>query len=224
MRPSVRDAFVKFTETFEGSCSWMYCDVKGLVTTGIGNLIDPVGAALPLPWLRPDGSSATPGEIIAAWQAVKAREDLTQHGGGAYRNVSNLRLSEAGIQQVVLAKLLQNDAFLKKRFTDWETWPADAQLATLSMAWAAGPGFNFPKFQRAAFVRDWGACAIECHMDDWSNPGLTPRNLANKKLFQNAAEVGRINAAALKKGTGVDPGQLFYPGSPTQTSETFPGQ
>jgi len=40
----------------------MYVDVKGLVTTGIGNLIDLLSAALELPFHHNDGTPVTPGE------------------------------------------------------------------------------------------------------------------------------------------------------------------
>ena len=46
-------------------------------------------------------------------------------------------------------KLGQMDAYLAKRFPEWEEWPADAQLATLSMAWACGPAFRFPRLEAA---------------------------------------------------------------------------
>ena len=64
MRGAVRAAVLEFTARFEGSLPFMYLDFhhKGdgtldpLVTTGRGNLIDPLGAALRLPWrLRPLG-------------------------------------------------------------------------------------------------------------------------------------------------------------------------
>ena len=49
MRESVRRGFIGFSAPFEGRLHYMYLDVKGLVTTGVGNLIDSVGAAQALP-------------------------------------------------------------------------------------------------------------------------------------------------------------------------------
>jgi hypothetical protein len=52
MQASVRAAWCDFNRSLEGWVSWMYLDVEGLVTTGMGNLIDPVEAAFPLPgWM-----------------------------------------------------------------------------------------------------------------------------------------------------------------------------
>ena len=42
MRPSVFAAFPGFITRFEGRLPFMYLDTKGLVTTGVGNLIDPL--------------------------------------------------------------------------------------------------------------------------------------------------------------------------------------
>lgn len=40
MHPSVRHYFVKFNEPIEARIPYMYLDIKGLVTVGVGNLID----------------------------------------------------------------------------------------------------------------------------------------------------------------------------------------
>lgn len=45
MHQPVIDAFLDFTIPLEGKVSSMYLDVKGLVTTGIGNLVDQIGRA-----------------------------------------------------------------------------------------------------------------------------------------------------------------------------------
>jgi len=40
MHTSIRNYFIKFNEPIEGRVTHMYLDVKGLVTIGVGNLID----------------------------------------------------------------------------------------------------------------------------------------------------------------------------------------
>jgi GH24 family phage-related lysozyme (muramidase) len=57
MFSSVQSAFRSFTEQFEGCVSFMYLDVKGLVTVGIGNLVDPVGVAQALPFRFGSGAN-----------------------------------------------------------------------------------------------------------------------------------------------------------------------
>jgi hypothetical protein len=193
MYPSVRAAILPAFKKLEGYLPFMYLDVKGLVTTGMGNLIDPVGTALNLPWKHTDGSLAAPEEISSAWNTVKSRTDLKMRGGGAFAGLTNIHLDDDGIQQLIDGKLDANESLLMNRFPGYSAWPADAQLALHSMAWAMGPAFNFPKFQAAVnqLVPDFDTCAVESHMNDAGNPGLTPRNAMNYQLFKNAANAIR---------------------------------
>lgn len=216
MRESVRSAFVGFSAAYEGVVPHLYLDVKSLVTTAIGNLVDPIGMALGLPFVRPDGVLATPDEIRAEWELVKARGATTtvqdpdwtddagnvhqgeirtvflhgppnpSSGGMAFRKVTALRLTPAGIEQVVTRKLDEMDRHLRKRFVHYDTWPADAQLATLSMSWACGPAFRFPRLEAALMAGDFKTASEECRIDETGNPGVKPRNLANRTLYENA--------------------------------------
>ena len=191
MYDSVRNIFQAVSTKFEGYVPNMYLDVKGLVTTGMGNLIDSVAAAQALPWYKPDGSRASDAEVGAEWSLVKGMQNLKNIGGGTFGKYTTLRLHDDGIQQLINGKLDQNEAMLVKRFPGYTSWPADAQLALHSMAWAMGAGFNFPKFQAAVngLVPDFRTAAVESHMNDVGNPGLVPRNAANVVLFNNAADV-----------------------------------
>jgi peptidoglycan hydrolase-like protein with peptidoglycan-binding domain len=212
MHASVLKAFEPFSTKFEGFLPYMYLDIKGLVTTGMGNLIDPIGPALGLPWRRSDGSLASQDEIRAAWNAVKARIDLAPKFGQAFAGVTTLRLDNEGIEQLIARKLKENEGYLRTKFPGYDTWPADAQLGLHSMAWAMGPGFKFPAFE-AAVNRDppdFHAAAVASHINEAGNPGLTPRNKANFELFTNAAHV-------LEKG--ADPSTLYWPGDVIAAAE-----
>jgi hypothetical protein len=208
MRASVLQQFSLFSARFEGREPMMYLDTHHpdpLVTTGVGNLIDPMELALNLPWVDAlSGAPASQGEIMTEWSTVKS---LTAHSGGPtsfWGMRAKLRLKPQGIDQLVNSKLLEFEAILKTRpcFNNWENFPADAQLGILSMSWAMGAEFNYPKFCQAASLADWATCAIECYIPDQANPGLRPRNEANIQLFQNAAIVARKN---------LDPSILYYP-------------
>ena len=202
--PSVLAAFQQFSGNFEGNAlPYMYTDVKGLVTTGTGNLIDPIGAALTLPWRRPDGSLASQAEVIAAWTTVKNAWPGVQ--STACASLTNLRLDKAGLDALVAKQLKVNDAYLQQRYPGYSKWPADAQLALHSRTWAAGPGVHSPAFD-AAVNRpkpDFVTAATQIHLNDAGNPGLVPRNAANKQLMLNAAEV---------QAKGASPSTLYYPG------------
>jgi GH24 family phage-related lysozyme (muramidase) len=193
MKQSVSDVFPGFSTRFEGRLSFMYLDKKALVTTGIGNLIDPFSLARGLPW-RPKAEpdrDATPEEIETEWNFVKSDPDgRSQRGGGSFGSITTLELTDQAVDDLVRQKLNQMESFLvgRSEFANFADWPADAQLGLLSMAWAMGPAFKFPNFQAACASQDFRTAADECHMDDSANPGLRPRNVANKQLFLNAAE------------------------------------
>src|SRR6478735_8862 len=101
MWQSVIDAFTDFSVKFEGKVPHLYLDIKNLVTTGVGNLVDPVGAALSLPWVMPDGSRASAAEITAQWHALKARPDLSKLHYRYAAPITTMRLTEDGIAQLV---------------------------------------------------------------------------------------------------------------------------
>lgn len=214
MYESVSDAFTPASKKFEGYLPWMYTDVKGLVTTGMGNLIDPVENALNLPWKHGvGGPAATQQEIMAAWNAVK-HGGMDQAGGGKQSGLSDLRLDDDGIQQVIGQKLTNNESILRKRISNWDTLPANVQLACLLMAWAMGANFAYPHFLAliTSAVPDFRAAADQAYMPDnpqksmdyppTSNPGLRPRNVLVKMLLQQAAD-------QLSSGAALD--QLSQP-------------
>lgn len=202
MRDAVRAAVRGFTDRFESTVPWMYLDVRGLVTVAIGNLIDPLPLAIGLPFLHGDGSPATREEIAAEWGRVKSFQSRASAGGGWFREVTTLHLAADGIARVFQSRLNLNEVYLRRRFAGYDAWPADAQLGVISMAWAEGPAFDFPRFEAAALKQDFSTCSLECHMADATNPGLRPRNLATAVLFANAAAV---------LASGDDPEVLHYP-------------
>ncbi len=214
MRKSVADVFKAFSVRFEGELPFMYLDIKGLVTIGVGNLIDSVAQAQQLPFFFKDEPDhlASPSEIAEDWQRVKDRQDLRLQGGMVFENVAQMRISEETINQLVLQTVTSYETTLKANtpeFADFDDWPADAQLGLLSMGWAMGPGFatagRWPSFRAACASQDWDQAAEQSHMDDTHNPGLRPRNTANFILFTNAARVA--------DGSADDPSgeTLYYP-------------
>jgi GH24 family phage-related lysozyme (muramidase) len=210
MRDSVRNNFIAFSAPFEGRIDYMYLDVKGLVTTGVGNLIDSVAAAQALPWqVGKDGPAATADQVKAEWEMVKSRQDLKNTlADKAFKPITSLRLSEASIDALILAKLDANEPVLKRtpEFSTFDSWPADAQLGLQSMAWGMGAGFamegRWPNFRAAVAAGNWTSAAANCDMSTTGNPGVIPRNAANRQLFTNAQRV--INE-------GLDPDVLLYP-------------
>lgn len=189
MRESVRSRFVEFTSPMEGVVGHMYLDVKGLVTTAIGNLIDPMQIAMTLPWTHFDGTFASRSEIASEWMRVKSDPVAAKRGHRYTEGITQLRLTPAGIDLVVSKKLEQMGQYLTSRFPDFEEWNACAQLATLSMSWACGPAFRFPALDQCLRARDFDGAAVHCTINETGNPGVKPRNVAMRILYRNAARV-----------------------------------
>ncbi|MFJ7969543.1 peptidoglycan-binding protein [Streptomyces sp. NPDC096324] len=201
MHQSVWDAFLPFSAPLEGRVQFMYLDVKSLVSTGVGNLLDaddpqqfgsnpkPLPDIYTLDWY--DKGTLEPvsrGEILQEFKTVKFSN--TSHATiGAKEAITRLRISNASIDDLVRSKLSQFEQYLLGRtdFEDLEEWPADAQLGLFSMAWALGPAFAFPKFQAAAPQQDWLTMARESKMTETGNPGVIPRNVRNGLLFTLAS-------------------------------------
>ena len=217
MFPAVQSGFPTFSTKFEGRVPFMYLDVLGLVTVGVGNLVDPVLAAQALPFrfknrpgIAAPGSTATADQIAAEWQALKNDPSLKTRGYKACEPITQLELSDDAIDSLIIDRLTKNESFLKRQrwFQDFDTWPADAQLGLLSMAWAmgpAGPG-TFPSFRVACQRLDFNTAAAQCKMNEAGNPGVVPRNQANFTLFSNAATV----VAGAAQG-GLQRSNLYYP-------------
>jgi hypothetical protein len=159
----------------------------------MGNKIDPAIDALGLPWmLLPSRRLATNDEILAAWGAVKHDPECARRGWSyaLALPVNNIRLSEEAIESLIQGRLDVNDAALRKRFTLFEEWPADAQLAAHSMVWAMGfDGLirKFPKCCAALGKQDFVRAAAECKMVPEVGT-LVIRNKLNFTLLHNAAD------------------------------------
>ncbi len=211
MRDVVREAFVPLTIAFEGGyIGWMFPDVKGLVSTGFGLLLDPVAMALGLPWRRSDGSLATREEVVADFYNVKNHPNAARLGHKSVEKVAKLRLDREGLFQAFQGKLNSNERVLRKGFPNYDEWPADAELAIHSQSWAVGPAFYnpgagrnyWPRLTAAIREKDWRLAATECFLkEEKTISGLRPRNRANALLFNNAAIVAAM----------LDPDKLYYP-------------
>lgn len=122
-------------------------------------------------------------------------------GGEAFPDLAAPGLSPEHLERLVLAKLDDVEARIAERFPNWETWPADAQLAMLSLAWVAGASFGSPRMDAACRSLAFDSVANECRITDES-PMTERRNAANRTLFRNAGHVVRAR---------LDPSVLYYP-------------
>lgn len=201
-----REQYHAFSTPLEGRVLSPYVDVKGLVTVGVGNLIDPISLAERLPWTLTDGSKADLAQVRADWHLLK---DAAGHYSKLHWKyaaaATKIRLTDEAVDALVDRQLDANEAIIKKRFPAWDTFPADAQLAIMSIAWAVGAGFyqKFGNLARCIDAQDWEGCVASCKIREEGNPGVVPRNAKNRFCFHNAA---------LVKTYGVDPSVLYWPG------------
>jgi GH24 family phage-related lysozyme (muramidase) len=218
MQPAVTQIFISFTNKFEGTINYMYLDIKGGLTTGIGNLIDSVAAAQALPWLvNGSNAAASAAQVATEWNKVKNAPGAA--AGGARVTAppfTMLHLAPDAIQTLVTNKLNANAAAVKQNasFASFDQWPADAQLGVMSMMWALGGFSAFPTFAKACAAQDWATAAQQCHLQDSNNPGVAPRNQADVLLFTNAAAV---------KAQKLDYSKLYWPNAaPAAAPSTSP--
>jgi GH24 family phage-related lysozyme (muramidase) len=209
IQPAVLAAWVKYNQPFEGVEKFLYTDAIGLVTTGMGNLVDssqsgssnPWAPALQLPWKNPDGSLSSGGDVIAAWQTVKNAWPAVQSTNCAH--LTTIRLDDAGVQQAVSVALKADAQILSGYFKNWMTMPADAQMGILSMAWAMGAGFPRTFTTFTADI-DAGRYAAAAAQSGFQGVGVSGRIAADKLCFENAQAVVDL---------GLDPTALYWPNS-----------
>lgn len=207
MHTSVKNYFIKLNEPIEGRVPYMYLDIKGLVTIGIGNIIDVENGSLDkildevkkLPFVFKKGEpkadqKANATEIEAEWNAVKKHQEWVKGKLANFEVFTKLRLDNTYINALAMTKLrkMERELLSCPSYKDFQHWPADAQLGLLSMAWALGmPKLKtgWPDFRAACEKQDFTTAASECHILTVDNPGVIPRNTHNKRLFNNAAAV-----------------------------------
>lgn len=187
MHPTVRQQWYNLNAPIEGATPFLYLDTKGLVTTALGLMLPNIAAAEKLPWVNPDGTPATPEAIDAAFRTVHAMP--AGRTASYYASATTIRLTQGAMEASALATLDEYAGDLAGRFPPFGDWPAAAQFATCSMAWALGPWFHWQHWQAAVEAQDWATAAIECV---FAHPVGTQvqRQRMNVAMFQFAAAGG----------------------------------
>lgn len=199
------EQYHQFSAPLEGRVPYMYCDVLGLITTGVGNLINTLPQAKALPWLLADGTQADMADVAADWNKLHdGAQYYAKRAWHVYAKTMRCHLSEQAIDDLCKRQLAANEAIVRKRFPAYDSFPADAQLAIMSMAWAVGAGFasKFPNLSACIDRQDWAGCVASCKIREEGNPGVVPRNAKNRFCFHNAA---------LVKAHALDPDTLHWP-------------
>jgi GH24 family phage-related lysozyme (muramidase) len=179
---------IQYLRKHEGVVNYMYLDVVGLVTIGVGFLLPNAASAQALALVRRDaGAPATDDEKRADWEAVHAqpKAELAAH----YRPFTFLDLPDSAIDGELTTRI---DGFVKNlqsRFPRFEEFPDAAQIGIIDMVYSLGPAGlfrGFPKFCSAVDHQDWPACAREGVRGNVSQA----RNDELQQLFLEAAAAG----------------------------------
>lgn len=193
-----------FAHDLEGRVPFMYLDDArpiGLVSCGLGNLIDPLYVALALPWNRAaDGSPAPREDVVRVWTRVKGMQaNKAKHLD--LRSDKSLVLSDDMIDLLVQRRLESNHAILRRRWPGIDTWPLDAELFAHSWAWAVGANSAYPRMTEHLRARRFAAAATEATINPQIGT-IVKRNARNQVLLANADRVERH---------GLDRDVLFWP-------------
>jgi GH24 family phage-related lysozyme (muramidase) len=171
MRDSVVEIFPKFTAPLEGCVLWPYQDVLGLVTIGYGCLIEPEALAAAVQgWVGSPSLAA----IATEWNKVNALPKALHFN--RYKDSCSLRLTQDGVDVLLQQRVQLFEGTLRHYFPAWDSFPADAQLAIMAMAWACGAGFpkTFTNFAGFVLKRDWANAARCAKISEQGNPGRSP--------------------------------------------------
>lgn len=224
MHPKLLDEFPEWTGKYEAVVPYMYLDVKGIVTFGIGHAAFSSDTVANLPWYHKGTDvRATEAQIRNEWASVRDNKMLAKHGifNGHAANFTRLRMKIEDVYEDARNVMRHNHAVMLKQYPDMESWPLDAQMATHSMAWACGPAFGLPGPNRfvtlAKHLRDadFNRASEHCHMNETGNAGLIPRNIANKLMYRNSADV---------IARGMDPHVIYWPKDLRKAPKDVPSQ
>ncbi len=154
----------KLIKAGEGSIPHMYLDTVGKVTIGVGNMLRNAEAATRLPFIvKETGDKASEDEIISEYERVaKLKPGLTAR---SYKQHTKLVLTAEAIDALLDKRLSRFKSRLRKDFAGFDSFPAEAQLGLIDMAFNLGNHglvSKFPSFTKAARSQDWKLCAREC--------------------------------------------------------------
>jgi hypothetical protein len=226
MHASVVPALRQFLGHGEGDINYMYLDSRPgdrKVTTGIGFLIDPLAKCLQehstnrLPWYR-GGNRATDQEVRQEWEQVKGMQDFARgQSGRAFqgRTALDLRLQQHNIEQYFRQTAQDYRQQLmegSQRFAQFDTYPADAQMGILALAWAVGAGgilASYGNFRTACFRRNWRVAGNE---SGWTTATAGRRSQV-RQMFYNAAAIEAQLEQDRQAGAqpSFDPTRVYFP-------------
>lgn len=172
-----------FTAPFEGIVPHLYLDSGGLLTCGVGFLVEDERELRRLPWSPNVQAAVADARAVKDTLHVEPGQLWHARAASAYRPLCSARLSEASMHAIFADKVL---AFRRAIDPAWKltNWPEPVQLALVDMAYNLGVGGlnKYRRLQMAVFARQWHVAADEC-----ARRGIqAARNEATRRLFLSA--------------------------------------
>jgi GH24 family phage-related lysozyme (muramidase) len=121
------------TKGFEGEIPWLYLDILGFITGGVGFMFPAASDACKLPWMKGD-RAATPEEITAEFNRVHG----LQKGMAPKFYRGSLTLPAAAIDAELLRRLTIVDRALPAIFPGYAGLPDSWKLGLLDMGYNMG--------------------------------------------------------------------------------------
>lgn len=193
---SEMDAVCDVLLEHEGLIPWMYCDVKGFVTVGIGDKVN-ASAVTTMPFVHmSDGRAATTEEKCAAWERTRAFFVPGLKASG-YRAVSDLELPAEYCRRRMAMRIRSEFApAVVRQCPKFESFPLPAKLVLIDICYNVGVG-GFAKFRnliKRCNALDFARAADKVHtkrvgekLNDVSTWGK--RNTWRRNTMLQAADV-----------------------------------
>jgi len=183
-------------EEFESNVPYMYLDVAGQVTVGIGHAILSEEAACQLPFKSADGTPASREVIVAAFKKIHSGRQAQREKAkpaSSFAGLTDLILAETDIYRLAQQDIASHEHLLRGKFPDYDRYPAAVQEALLDMIFSMGLNklmTGCPRFVAAVRAQDWATAAA--HSGRRQVQGS--RNLAIAGKLRSAAGNGATAA------------------------------
>lgn len=227
MHESARKQIVEYLTFFEGHVTWMYLDSIGLVTTGVGILLDPYskyGKAIKSWYNKTTSQLATEKEIYEEFQMVKSKngpqgvpvwnkdpsQNFTHYK--AFEPITNLRATETDLKNAMLSAIAKKEKDCKDYFKDFDTFPADVQVVLIQMNYAGGLYHRKKDLAPLLEKRDWLGARQYTYLTNsrQGRDGYKKYNAAFQQLMQNAHIVESCSKLPTTNATMLTDIKEFY--------------
>ncbi len=188
--------FLPDIKRWEGVLTWMYRDVIGYATIGIGFLVRDVDEATDLPLYNlTEGRDATDDEKRREFTRVMSQQRGLR--AGAYRAAKppRIELPAAAIDARALRRL--ETEFLpgiRKMLPGFDGFPEPAQACIVDLAWNLGIGRLATADRKASGLTAFVSLREACNRGDWAT-AVQHCHVSTSRPERNAWRVERLLAA-----------------------------